>query len=155
MQPFSSSASPTHEQNSEMLTLIAQTKQGLQGEKRENPTKNKTQHIFAVLFQERQAQVIQLPVALCTLQACLTLRGLVVVETKSHRLIHVQPPEPSPILSVSLPPAPPKKKEKRKKRGGRVIFISQKNVKAKRNSFLTTAAHCQEQWTASVSLKCL
>lgn len=133
-----------HEQNTEMLTLIAQTKQGLQGEKRESPTENKTQHIFAVLFQERQAQVIQLPVALCTLQACLALRGLVVVETKSHRLINVQQPEPSPILSVSLPPIKKGKKKKRKKRGS-VIFTSQKNVRAKRNSFLTTTEHCQEQ----------
>lgn len=144
MQPFSSSASPMHEQNTEMLTLIAQTKQGLQGEKRQNPTKNKIQHIFGVLFQERQAQVIQLPVALRTLQACLTLRGLVVVETKSHRLINVQQPEPSPILSVSLPPIK-KKKGTKKRRGGGLIFTSQKNVKAKRNSFLTTAEHCQEQ----------
>lgn len=57
-----------------------------------------------MLFHRRQAQVIQLPVALCTLQACLTLRGLVVVETKSHRLINVQQPEPSLFLSASLPP---------------------------------------------------
>lgn len=114
-----------HEQNTETLTLIAQTRQGLQGEKRENPTKNKTQHIFAVLFQERQAQVIQLLVALCTLQACLTLRGLVVVETKSHRLINVQQPEPSPILSVSLPPIKKKIKEKKEKRGECNFYITE------------------------------
>lgn len=116
MQPFSSPASAMREQNTEMLTLIAQTKQGLQGEKREYPTKNKTQHIFAVLLQERQAQVILLPVTLCTLQACLTLRGLVVVETKSHRLINVQQPEPSPFLSVSLPPIKKREKEKKEKK---------------------------------------
>lgn len=119
-----------HEQNTEMLTLIAQTRQGLQGEKRENPTKNKTQHIFAVLFQERQAQVIQLLVALCTLQACLTLRGLVVVETKSHRLINVQQPEPSPILSVSLPPI--KKKIKGKKGG--VQFLHHRGMSKQKKS---------------------
>lgn len=112
-----------------MLTVIAQTKQRLQGEKRENPTKNKTQHIFAELFQERQAQVIQLPGALCTLQACLTLRGLVVVETKSHRLIHVQQPEPSPILSVSLPPI------KKKKKGGQCDFYITEECQSKKKLF--------------------
>lgn len=133
MQPFSSSASPMHEQNTEMLTLTAQTKQGLQGEKRQNPTKNKIQHIFGVLFQERQAQVIQLPVALRTLQACLTLRGLVVIETKSHRLINVQQPDPSPILSVSLPPI--KKKRNKKKAGWGADFHITEECQSKKKFF--------------------
>lgn len=85
-------------------------------------------HIFAVLFHRMQAQVIELPVALCTLQACLTLRGLVVVETKSHRLINVPHPEPSLFLSASLPPI------KKIPTQGIELFMSQKNVKAKRNS---------------------
>lgn len=126
---FSSSVSLTHKQN-KMLTLTAQTYQKLQVFSK--------MHIFAVLFHRMQAQVIELPVALCTLQACLTLRGLVVVETKSHRLINVPHPEPSLFLSASLPPI-----KKNTNTGGRAFYVTEECQSKKKLRFLTNVEHNQ------------